>query len=432
MSVEGWQIDTAPRRLAVPSSFSAVRLGEWLVVLVLLVSFYVRSEKGMDQPTPYDMLMVATVGLMFLFGLRFPRGLGWPAALWGLVLIGYGIGAMGALYMEKVQPAMIVSIYLIGSFLFFASFVYADPVRRLGLMFWAYTAAACLAAALGVGAYFGIVPNAEMFLVYGRATGTFNDPNVFGPFLVAPILFLGMKLSTAQRLRSLWMLLPLGLLVTAVLLSFSRGAWGNLLLSATVFVVLTLANARSPQQTFRLVGFAAMMALLMTIVVAVALSSPKVSALFEQRASLTQDYDIDPEHGRFESQVRAFSMVLEKPLGVGPAQWAMINNLDTHNVYLHVLVAGGFLSGLAFVVFVTMSVARGWRAASVPGPQQGMLIVACAALVGHFVEGVIIDIDSWRHLYLLLGMVWGAALAAESRKLDGDSSPARATAEAWG
>ncbi|MDZ4368978.1 MAG: O-antigen ligase family protein [Afipia sp.] len=431
MSVEGWQIEPTARRSGVPVPNLAVRFGEALVALVLLTSFYVRSEQGADQPTPYDILMALTVALLFLFGLKFPRGLGWPAALWGLVIIGYGIGAMGALYLDKARPAMIVSIYLIGTFLFFSSFIYADVTRRLGIVLWAYTAAACVAAGLGVGGYFHLLPGSEMFLVFGRATGTFNDPNVFGPFLVAPILFLAMKLSTAQRLRSLWMLLPLGLLTLGVLLSFSRGAWGNLVISAAVFIVLTLATSRSSRQTFRLIGFSALMALVLTVVIGVALSSPRVSVLFEQRAALTQDYDVDPEHGRFESQARAFSFVLQKPWGIGPAQWAMINNLDTHNVYLHVLVAGGFLSGLAFIAFVSVTVARGWRAASAPGPQQGMLIVVYAALVGHFFEGVIIDIDSWRHLYLLLGMFWGAMLAAEGQKRGGEPGEAPVAGQGW-
>lgn len=427
MSVEGWQIDTVPRRADVAARGFGLGLGECLVVLVLLTSFYVRSEQGADDPTPYDLLMVLTVGTLFLFGLKFPRGLGWPAALWGLVVIGYGIGAMDALYLDKVRPAMIVSIYLVGTFLFFASFVYADAARRLGLMFWAYTAAACFVAALGVGGYFHLFPGSESFLVFGRATGTFNDPNVFAPFLVAPILFLAMKLSTAQRLRALWMLAPLGLLVMAVLLSFSRGAWGNLLLSAAVFLVLTLATSRSSQQAFRLIGFAALLGVALTAVVAVALSNPRVSELFAERAALTQDYDVDPEHGRFESQSRAVSMVLQNPWGIGPSQWAIINNLDTHNVYLHVLVAGGFLSGLAFIGFVAVTLVKGWRAAASPGPQQGLLIVAYAALAGHFAEGLIIDIDSWRHLYLLLGMLWGALLAIEARQPAGD----RPAGTAW-
>ncbi|ABS64609.1 conserved hypothetical protein [Parvibaculum lavamentivorans DS-1] len=413
--MDGWQTGgSAPARPMRGPSL-AIRIGEAFLFLVLLTGFYVKSQQGQDQPTPYDILMVGTVGLFFLLGLRLPRGLGWPAALWGLVVIGYGIGAMDALFLDRVKPSLMVTVYLIGSFLFFASFVYADPARRLTQMFWAYTAAACVAAFLGVGGYFGVLPGSESFLVFGRATGTFNDPNVFGPFLVAPVLFLGLKLSEARSLRALWMVAPLGLLVLGLLLSFSRGAWGNLLLSGILFFVLTLATSRSPRQTFRLIGFGALAAFIMVAVVGVALSSPKVSALFSERASLTQNYDTDPQHGRFESQARAFQMALDRPFGIGPAQWAILNNLDTHNVYLHVLVAGGFLSGLAFIAFLLMTAVRGWRAISMENQFQGLLIVVYAAFIGHIAEAMIIDIDSWRHFYLLLGMLWGAVLAAERR-----------------
>ncbi|MFA7639147.1 MAG: O-antigen ligase family protein, partial [Parvibaculum sp.] len=259
-------------------------------------------------------------------------------------------------------------------------------------------------------------PGAEMFTQYGRATGTFNDPNVFGPFLVAPVLFLSMMLSRAGSVRSLWMAVPLGVLVLALLLSFSRGAWGNMVLSGLVFFVMTLATSQSAKQAMRLIGFAGLVVLLGVVVIMVALADPKVSELFSERASLTQNYDTDPEHGRFESQERAFRMVLEKPLGLGPAQWAMINDLDTHNVYLHVLVAGGFLSGFAFVGFVLLSLVRGWQAVFRGEPETGMVVVIFSALVGHFAEAVIIDINNWRHFYLLLGVLWGAVLAIEARK----------------
>lgn len=414
--MDGWQIEAGSRtRGGEPRRPFAVHLAEWLVVLVILTSFYVRSDQTQDNPSPYDLLMAATVALTFLFGLRFPRRLGWAAALWGLVVAGYGIGAMDALYMERVQPAMMTTIYLVGTFLFFASWIYADPVRRLTQIFWAYTAAATLAATLGIAGYFELFPGAEIFTEYGRARGTFNDPNVFGPYLVAPTLFLGWRLSTAQSLRALWIAFPFGLLVLALLLSFSRGAWGNLLLAGLIFFVLTLATSKSYLQTMRLIGFGALAVVVMVGVVGFALSSPKVAALFEERASLVQSYDTDPEHGRFESQARAFAMALEKPLGLGPSQWAMINRLDTHNVYLHVLVAGGFLSGLSFIALLLVTLVRGWRAIGRDSPEQGLLIVVYAAFAGHIAEAAIIDIDNWRHFYLIVGTLWGLLLAVEER-----------------
>jgi O-antigen ligase len=413
--MDGWQIDIGDRRKGAPRRPLAVLLAECLVVLVILTSFYVRSDQTQDNPSPYDLMMAGTIALLFLLGLRFPRRLGPPAAFWGLIVAGFGIGAMDALYMERVKPALMTTVYLVGSFLFFASWVYADPMRRLSQIFWAYTAAAAIAAALGIVGYFGLLPGAEIFTEYGRARGTFNDPNVFGPFLVAPVLFLAWKLSTAQSVRALWMVLPLGVLVLALLLSFSRGAWGNLLFAGLVFFGLTLSTSKSYLQTMRLIFFGALAVVVMVGVVGFALSSPKVADLFAQRASLTQSYDTDPDHGRFQSQSRALAMALEKPLGLGPAQWAMINKLDTHNVYLHILVGGGFLSGLAFIALIIVTLVRGWRAIGRDSPEQGILIVIYAAVLGHVGEAVIIDIDNWRHFYLLMGTLWGVMLAVEER-----------------
>ncbi len=45
--------------------------------------------------------------------------------------------------------------------------------------------AALIAAVCGIAGYFRLFPRAfDLFTLYGRAKGTFNDPNVFGPFLI--------------------------------------------------------------------------------------------------------------------------------------------------------------------------------------------------------------------------------------------------------
>jgi hypothetical protein len=47
----------------------------------------------------------------------------------------------------------------------------------------------------------------------------------------------------------------------------------------------------------------------------------------------------------------------------------------------------------------------------VPTPWQNYLIVAYATFVGEAVEGFIVDTDHWRHFFLLLGLIWGLAVA---------------------
>ncbi|NIJ39857.1 O-antigen ligase [Parvibaculum indicum] len=414
--MQGWQvdIDDSMAKGGVHRWSAGVLLADVIVGLALLTSFYVVGASGDEQPAPYDMLMVAVTLLVVVLGLRLPRGLAWPALIWGLVMAGMGIGGLSAIYVDKANTATLVMGYLIVTFIFFTSYVYEDPRRRMLLIFWCYTAAACAAALAGIAGYFGLTPG--MFVEWGRAKGTFNDPNVYGPFLVGPTLFLAYRLSVATRLRDLWMAVPTAVLVLGLFLSFSRGAWGSFVLSCVIFFILTAKTARSRTQIARLLGFAGFLTVMATVVVGVALSIPDVAALFTERFSLVQDYDVTSQGGRFEGQARAFEMALRHPLGIGPSQWAMINNLDTHNVYIHLLVAGGFLSGLSFVGFVLLTLWRGWSAAKQAGPAQGLLLVAYAALAAHFAEGFIIDIQNWRHFYLLMGIVWGGILATDAAR----------------
>ena len=63
--------------------------------------------------------------------------------------------------------------------------------RRLELLMRGYLAAAIIASVVPVAGYFRMFGAAsEMFIEYGRARGTFNDPNVLGAFLILPALLL--------------------------------------------------------------------------------------------------------------------------------------------------------------------------------------------------------------------------------------------------
>lgn len=410
--MQGWQIDMRAGHEKRTGLSLGLDFHEWLVFLVMLTSFYVKSVQGRDQAAPFDLFMAGIMALLFALGLRFPRGMGWPLLFWGLLLIGYGVGNMGAIYLDRATPAFMASIYLVGVFLFFAAFVFQDPGRRLNIIFNAYSAAAVCAALAGIGGYFGFLPP-EIFTDFGRASGTFNDPNVFGPYLIAPAIYLGLRVSKARAGMALLLMIPLGILLLGLLLSFSRGAWGAFILSSAIFMWLTLATSTSTRQTMRLIMFASGMMIFVALVLVVALSTPQIAALFAERATLVQDYDVSEHGGRFASQADAFSQALHVPWGIGQNQWAMINKLDTHNVYLHVLVAGGWLAGLSFVGLLLTTIWRGWRAAHVPGPGQGVLIVALAAIIGHCAEAFIIDIDNWRHFFVLMGSLWGGILWAE-------------------
>ncbi|TIM18809.1 MAG: hypothetical protein E5Y69_33755, partial [Mesorhizobium sp.] len=85
---------------------------------------------------------------------------------------------------------------------------------------------------LGIAGYFHAFPGAEIFTKYDRATGAFQDPNVFGPFLVLPGIYLLYLMLTGPVSRMPLLAVPLLIITAGIFFSFSRGAWGMFGVSA--------------------------------------------------------------------------------------------------------------------------------------------------------------------------------------------------------
>src|SRR5205823_5332936 len=142
-------------------------------------------------------------------------------------------------------------------------------------------------------------------------------------------------------------------------------------------------------------------------VVLVALQLDGVANLFGERAALTQSYDEGPE-GRFGGQEKAARLIVEHPMGIGAQQFAPHHHHEEpHNVYLAMLLNAGWLGGLIFLGLIGSTGVLGLRHALVRGAAQPLFLVVYACFVANAVEGAIIDIDHWRHFYLLMAMVWG-------------------------
>ncbi len=60
----------------------------------------------------------------------------------------------------------------------------------------AYLLAALLATVAGYIGFFHLLPGADIFLDGVRVSATFKDPNVYGPFLIFPLLMLMIGLMT--------------------------------------------------------------------------------------------------------------------------------------------------------------------------------------------------------------------------------------------
>ena len=78
---------------------------------------------------------------------------------------------------------------------------YVVTARRARLVLRGYLAAAVFASCLGVLALLGLIPGYDLLTESDRARALFQDPNVFGPFLIPPALILVEEIMRPRVLR---------------------------------------------------------------------------------------------------------------------------------------------------------------------------------------------------------------------------------------
>ncbi len=375
--------------------------------LGVLLSGFVISE-----PAPYELYMVGLIGVWSLFGLKLSRA----ATPLIVLLVVFNIGGMAAMTqmsaLYETPLYLAVSLFLAVTAIFYAAVLETRPAL-FATVVAAWTIAAVGTAFFGILGYFHAFPGAEMFTKYDRAAGVFEDPNVFGPFLALPGLFLLHRVLTGPLARIPLYLLPLSIIVFGLFLSFSRGAWGLFLFSAVVLTFVLLVRHRSGAFRVRILVMGLVAALVLALALVAALQIPAISDLFLTRAQLVQDYD-GARLGRFARHVIGFQLAMERPLGIGALDFGRMYGEDTHNIWLKALLDYGWSGFAAHFALIIWTLAAGGRILMRERPWQPHLLCAYIVLVGHILLGTVIDTDHWRHFYLLLGMVWGG-IALEAR-----------------
>ena len=120
-----------------------------------------------------------------------------------------------------------------------------------------------------------------------------------------------------------------------------------------------------------------------------------------------EEYD-DP---RFLNQIHSLPMLLDRPNGFGPLRFRLRFGLDPHSSYVNAFASYGWFGGFMFLTLVGATTFVGFRLALVRSPFQNFALVVWPSLMGLLLQGFQIDIDHWRHVYLLLGMIWGMEAA---------------------
>lgn len=384
---------------------AAISLLNGALFLTILISSFVFIE-----PSPYE---AAAILLGFLcITARVPVDRKLLLLIMLLVLFNLGglMAAVPVLGEEKTIEFVVVSVFMAFTAVVYACLFAQDTERRLALVETAYILSGVFASIIGIIGYFSIFPGAhELFATMDRAQSTFKDPNVFGPFLIFPILLLVQGfLSNSLKLRYL---IPLFIMLLGLFLSFSRGAWFHFVLSAATMVGLMFLTASDLRMRGRLVVMTALALAAFAALLVFALSFDAIGDMFTERAKLFQSYDAGTNMGRFNLQVVAVDSLLQNPFGLGPFEFARTHGLQQHNVYLQAFLVYSWLGGLSYIFLILLTLAIGFRAVLVATPWQPFLIVSLATFVGVVAEGAVIDTDHWRHFFLLLGSIWGLTVA---------------------
>lgn len=385
-----------------------------LLWLMMLGGAFVFAE-----PSPYEVGALVTIGAFAVTGAITLRPALMPVVFVLIVYcLGLTISAVQVMSDAKVVPWTAVSWYLAVTMVFFAAVLADNTARRLDAIVRGWTIASLIAALAGIAGYFRLFPAAfDLFTLYGRAKGTFNDPNVFGPFLIFPMLIAMQAFLRGGPAAMLRAGALIGVLTIALLLSFSRGAWAHFVVSAAIMVALMFVTARSRAERWRIVVVVVAGLVVAAAFVLVLLSIDRVADLMRERANFNQSYDNGPM-GRFGRHAYGWQLALDRPLGLGPLQFAKYFVEDVHNVYLDSFIAGGWIAGTTYLVLVGMTLFAGIFACFKRSPWQAVALAAFATYCGLAFEGKIIDTEHWRHFWVLSGMIWGIALANRDSPLD--------------
>ncbi|MFC5507494.1 MULTISPECIES: O-antigen ligase family protein [Hyphomicrobiales] len=365
------------------------------------------SGLALIEPSPYEVVFLLALFVFALTGIRFSQKL-LPLAL---LLLLYNIGGTFSLIPWMDDAAAVrftaVSVYLMITAVFLAGIMAEDPVGRLETLRRGYLFAAWGAGFAGILGYFDIAGLGSIFTLYGRASGTFKDPNVLGPFLVLPIVYL-LQHVLIGRLGLMRGLLLMSVPLVALFLTFSRGAWGNLVAATLLMVALTFLTAPSAARRARIIGLSLLALGFVVVALLFALSFENIRSVFEVRANLVQDYD-GGVTGRFGNQLRSIPLLLDEPNGFGPLRFRWLFPEDPHNVYINAFASYGWLGGFSWLALMAATCLVGWRLVFQRTPRQTHAIALWSVLFVTILQGMQIDTDHWRHMYLMLGLVWGLA-----------------------
>src|SRR4030081_690890 len=270
-----------PSMTAAPGVLALQRALMWLVGASVAIVFI--------EPSPYELLTLAASVIFFAPGLRLRLVFMPLLLLLFLVNLGYSISAIPLMDKPEVANWIATSWYMAVTVIFFAMVVSEDTTARLDMLRRGLIVGGLIAASAGIAGYFNLVPGGhDLLTLYERARGTFKDPNVLGAFLILPALFALQSVVSDKFGKSFRNTIAFGIMSLAILLAFSRAAWGGLILTSIFMLALMVLTSRSQAQRSRIIVMALVAVVLASALVALFLSLVSFSYIFKHYRMIVQ------------------------------------------------------------------------------------------------------------------------------------------------
>jgi O-antigen ligase len=372
------------------------------------------------EPAPVDLVLVVVIAVAVTTGRFRPRVS--PVALAAVATL-LALNLLSAVEVVDAGRAaffVATTAYLVVLALWLSGYVASHERARLVVL--GYLAAAASSAVLGTVALLTGLPGRDLVVGDGRVQAFFQDPNVFGPFLVPIALILVEDLLTPRllRLNPVLKAALVGVLVLGVVLSFSRGAWLNLTVGlAAVLVVVALRRGG---------GRKALLVLLLALVlagsVAAILAATGSESFLLERARI-QSYDAS----RFSAQAVGIESAERYPFGVGPGQFELYASLSAHSTYVRVAGEQGLPGLLALIALLTSTLVAAVANAVAGRETYG---IGSAALLGAWcgilLNSLVVDTLHWRHVWIVMALIWAGRARGKLPRRRPGNQPHEATA----
>ncbi|WP_127573309.1 O-antigen ligase family protein [Georgenia faecalis] len=411
--------------VAVPISFYppvATQFNASLADPVVLVAVLAAALVGRRRPAGVDVVVCWALAVQLVV---------WASLVWPLLTMR---GATLSAGLAGAAKLAIMSAYVL------LGFVGARQAGRTGdggadaggthlrfLDLWTRTASTV--AVIGIAGSLAYTAGIDTGLSFDfRATGTFEDPNAFGVYL---LLSLGIAMAAAYRRtgRALtWHLVPM---LVALVMTGSRAAILALVI-ATVATAVTGGLGGAGARFRAAAVFAVVAAGAAFLVLPRSLTAPSV----ERATGVLQPGTVDTN--RLELWSSAVDLWQHQPfLGVGIGQFRAASGtllaaptaFVPHHTYLGLLAEVGIIGAL---VILALPLLAGLRLVAARARGQGVATFLLFSMVAFAVEAVTLSLESFRPFWLLVGLALALSLPPPDGSSPGTRHPTtRAGLLAW-